>query len=105
MKTAISEREFTATVIELARLWGWRIYHQRPAGTARGWRTALSGDKGFPDLILAKGPRLIVAELKVGKNRPTADQALWIRAFQQAGVLAYVWYPADWRAIETLLAD
>jgi hypothetical protein len=52
---------------------------------------------------LLRPPRLLVAELKVGKNKPTAAQAEWLSAFRAAGVPAFVWRPQDWPAIEQAL--
>ena len=100
----LSEAEFTRMVLALARLRGWRSAHFRPARTSTGWRTAVSGDGvGFPDLLLVKGTVLIVAELKVGRNKLTPEQAVWIAAFEAAGVPAYCWRPCDWADIEAVL--
>lgn len=99
-----TEAGFTRTVIDCARLFGWRTAHFRPARTARGWRTAVQGDgKGFPDLVLVKGPRLVVAELKVGTRRAAPEQDEWLRAFRTAGVPAHIWRPEDWPEIERVL--
>ena len=101
----ITEDEFMRQVLELAKLRGWRTAHFRPARTKTGWRTAVSGDgKGFPDLILLRGNRMIVAELKVGNNTATPEQEAWIDAFAEVpGVLAFIWHPEDWPEIETVL--
>jgi len=105
MKLAITEAEFTAQVIAFARLHGWRVAHFRAARTAKGWRTPVQGDgKGFPDLILVS-KCVIVAELKVGSNKPTAEQDAWLWAFTLAGVPAYIWRPSDWDEIELVLGS
>jgi hypothetical protein len=106
VKAGPTEAAFTAQVIGYARLMGWRSAHFRPGMNARGqWMTAVQGDgAGFPDLILARGPRLVVAELKVGRNKPTAEQKKWLAAFEAAGVPAYTWRPADWPEIEDVLS-
>lgn len=96
----ITEAIFTTQVIELAQILGYRTAHFRPAMTAHGWRTAVSGDgKGWPDLVLLKGNRMIVAELKVGRNKATVEQLAWLDAFKAAGVDAFVWTPTDWDEI------
>lgn len=101
----ISEAEFTHMVIELARLRGWLVAHFRPAKTSKGWRTAVSGDgAGFPDLILVRGSKVLVAELKVGKNKVAINQGAWLHSFERAGIPAYVWRETDWQRIEKLLA-
>jgi VRR-NUC domain len=100
----ITEAEFLAQVLELARLCGWLCAHFRPARTNRGWRTAVQGDgAGWPDLLLAKGERLVVAELKVARRKLTAAQQQWLTAFRRAGVPAYVWRPEAWDEIQAVL--
>lgn len=105
MIPAITESAFQRQVLDLARLRGWRVAHFRPAQTAKGWRTAVSGDgAGFPDLILIRGPRLIVAELKRSrKEKVRPAQAEWLAAFEAAGVPAFVWTPDDWTEIVEIL--
>ncbi|HET9755290.1 MAG TPA: hypothetical protein VFP66_02210 [Candidatus Limnocylindrales bacterium] len=89
----ILERDLQDQVLDLARLLGWRVAHFRAARTAHGWRTPVSADgAGFPDLVLIRGRRLVVAELKRSvKNRPTPNQLDWLAAFRAAGVEVYVW--------------
>jgi hypothetical protein len=86
------ERDFQRTVIDLARRTGWRVHHTRPALTQRGrWLTPVQGDVGFPDLVLCRPPRLIVAELKRVGGRLTAAQRGWLDALGQragSGVLS-----------------
>ena len=101
-----TEKQFQQMVLQLAKLHGWRTAHFRPAMQRDGkWVTAVAGDgKGFPDTVLVKGGRLIFAELKVGRNKPTAEQRLWLAALGAVpGVTAALWTPADWDAIETVL--
>ena len=102
----ITEAAFQRQVLALAKLRGWRTAHFRPAKTTRGWRTAVSGDgKGFPDLVLIRGPVLIVAELKrSAKEKARPEQAAWLVAFANAGVMTYIWTPEDWDVIERVLA-
>jgi len=97
----MTEREFQSAVVELARLMGWRVHHTRPALTQRGrWLTPIQGDAGFPDLVLCRPPRLIVAELKRVGGKPTPAQRGWLEALQAcAGVECYLWTPNDWQEI------
>ena len=88
---SISEAEFTSAVVALFQLYGWRVCHIRPAKTAKGWRTAYEGHAGLPDIIAARGGVIIMAELKVGRNKPTADQVQWLEASGSP-----VWRPEDW---------
>lgn len=102
---AITEAAFTKQVLDLARVFGWRSAHFRPARTANGgWRTAVSGDGvGWPDLVLCRGAVILVAELKVGRGKATPEQQAWLAAFRAAGVPAFEWRPEDWEAIEAVL--
>lgn len=100
----LTEAEFTAQVLELASVLGWRAAHFRPARTAQGWRTPVAGDgRGFPDLILVRD-RVVAAELKVGRNCTTPEQDAWLEAFRGAGVPSYTWRPEDWDAIQATLS-
>lgn len=96
----VSEADFTRQVIALAELFGWLAYHPLPLRTAKGWATGTQGSAGFPDIALAKGGRVILAELKVGKNKPTVAQRRWIAA---SG--AYLWTPDSWPEIEAILGE
>ncbi len=100
----LTEAKFTKMVIDLAKLHHWRVAHFRPARTNKGWRTAMSGDVGFPDLVLAKAGRVVFAELKVGKNWPTAEQAVWLEALEGSQNLSCIWYPEDWDDIVRILS-
>lgn len=97
------EAEWQKSVIDLARILGWRIAHFRPAQTKHGWRTPVAADgKGFPDLILVRD-RVIAAELKSSTGKTSADQDAWLAAFEVAGVESYVWRPGDTdHVLETL---
>ena len=88
----MSEKEFMQQVIELATLYRWMVYH-----TFDSRRSCA----GFPDLLLLKNAALIVAELKVGDNKPTSEQRTWLDCWRLIpGALVCVWRPTDWKAIE-----
>jgi hypothetical protein len=95
------ERDFQRAVIDLARLMGWRVHHTRPALTQRGrWLTPIQGDAGFPDLVLCRPPRLILAELKRVGGKTTAEQQAWLDALASCAALeCYLWTPNDWDAV------
>ncbi len=100
-----SEAGFMATVIALAKLRGWACAHFRPARTARGWRTPCQADgKGWPDLVLVRGPRILAVELKLDGARPTPAQALWLARLRAAGLYAAVWVPSMFPEIAEILA-
>ena len=98
-RLAWSEDEFKEWVLGEAQRGGWMVHHDRPAMTQSGWRTAIQGDPGYPDLTLARGGVTILRELKSEKGRVTPDQEYWIKA---AG--AQVWRPSDWLMIQETLA-
>lgn len=100
----MTEAQFTRQVLQLFRLTGWRTFHARPARMKRGWRTAVSGSGvGFLDILAIKERRLLVVELKVGRNRTTPAQDAWLDAFTAAGVETFLWTPDDWLEIERIL--
>jgi hypothetical protein len=93
----MSESDLLAGVLDLARILGWRSLHLRPARTAHGWATAVSGDGvGFPDLLLVRRNRIVALELKAAKGRVTPEQAAWLDALREAGADARVIWPADY---------
>jgi hypothetical protein len=96
-RPSMTEADLLRGVLDMAGVLGWRSAHFRPGRTAHGWRTAVSGDgKGFPDLFLVRGRRLVAAELKAKAGRLTPDQALWLELLAAAGVEAGIWTPADY---------
>lgn len=102
----MTESQLLTAVIELAQHLGWRVAHFRPARTATGWRTAVSGDGvGFPDLILTRGGVVRAVELKSDRGKTTAEQDAWLDALCRAGVMTGIWRPRDWTsgAIERAL--
>jgi len=92
----VTEREWQRQVTQAAELFGWTWAHFRPAMTSKGWRTPVSGPMGagFPDLILARGERLILAELKVQDGRLTPAQRDVLDVLRHA-VEVHVWRPTD----------
>jgi len=93
----ITEADFQARVMQTAHLTGWMVAHFRPAMTQRGrWVTPMSGDTGFPDLVLARDGRVIVAELKRDKGIVSTGQMRWLSALGDYG---RVWRPRDWPEI------
>lgn len=92
---APTERQFQAAVVEAVRLCGWAVYHT--------WLSARSAP-GFPDLVLARPPRLLFAELKRDGAGLTPAQTAWGALLAACpGVEYHVWRPGDWPAIERAL--
>lgn len=101
-RLTLTEDEFLGQVIELAMRRGWLVHHQRPARTAQGWRSAIQGHAGFPDLVLVHltQRRALFVELKMPGRGLTGMQQAWQEAFEAAGLTACLWTPNDWSAIE-----
>jgi hypothetical protein len=90
------EAAWLATVRAAARHLGWMDYHVRDArGSAHG----------FPDLLLVRPPRCIVAELKSETGRLTKPQVAWLALFAACPHFeTFVWRPDDdWDAIQEVL--
>lgn len=106
---AMSESEFQQRVIVLAHAHGWRVAAFRKVRVQRKngsvyYETPVQADgKGWPDLALVRGERLIFAELKVGYNKPEPEQAQWLSDLTRAAEV-YVWKPKDMDEIESVLA-
>ena len=106
----VTEKEFQASVQELAVPCGWRTYHvhdSRRQVRDRGGLPAYVGDKdikGFPDLVLVRPPRTIFAELKKEKGRVTPEQRQTLNLLGECpGVETYLWRPSDWDQIMDIL--
>jgi hypothetical protein len=102
-KAAMTEKDWQLRIVGALKLFGWRHAHFRPLHTAKGWRTPVSGDAGFPDLVLVRPPRVIFAELKVGAP-VSPQQADWLSDLGRVpGVESYIWRPTDWDQVVELL--
>lgn len=87
----LSEAQFQAKVVALARANAWAAYHTHDSRRS---------EAGFPDLVMLRRGRLVVAELKVGSNKTTADQDKWLALFADLpGARVFRWRPEDWSEI------
>jgi hypothetical protein len=113
----MTEQQFTNEILAWAKRFKWRAFHVRNSGA--GGNTLVQGDKGFPDLVLVRPPRLVFAELKVGKagtlkGDPTPEQVEWLKALGECEVEpygmpgpsceTYVWRPESWDEIVKVLS-
>jgi hypothetical protein len=97
-----SEDQFLSKVIRWAKLNGWMVHHSRPARDPEGKvRTHLQGDKGLPDLILARDGEVLFAELKSNRGTFKPEQRTWL---QHLGDFGVVWRPRDWDEVQRRLA-
>lgn len=105
----MKEEYLQQQIIDLAHLHHWRVAHFRTARIQRKdgsvyYATPVQADgEGFPDLVLLKGNRVIVAEIKSEKGKLSDAQTEWLNAWELAGAEVYVWRPKDWETIEKRL--
>ena len=95
-RPAMSEEDLLRAVVDLAQLLGLLAHHSRPAWTGKGWRTAIVGDKGLPDLIIVGARGVLYRELKADKGRVSAEQRDWLDRLEQAGQDVALWRPDAW---------
>lgn len=94
----ISETDLQQTIVDYARLMRWLVCHYRPLANKNGrWQTPLLGDPGCPDLILARGGVVLLAELKRHGEHPSPSQKKWL---SQAGQQGRLWTPTEWNSGE-----
>jgi len=99
----LSEADFQTTVIGLAKLHGWLVFHPRPSLNRRGkWSTATQGHTGFPDLTIARHGVVLHVELKTERGRLSTAQRLWASAM---GDTYRLWRPSMWAAIYDELTE
>lgn len=91
----ISEPAWQSRVLDLARLRGWRAFHDHDSR-----RNAA----GLPDLLLVRADRLVAAELKSERGRLRRPQQEWLAALDRVpGVETYLWRPSDWSTVMAVL--
>lgn len=93
--TGASESHFQSRVVRLAKANGWAVFHVHDSRRS---------EPGFPDLVMIRAGALVVAELKVKRNKTTADQERWLKLFGEVpGVRAFRWRPEQWESIRAVL--
>ena len=95
---SMSEAALMEHIRALARRSGWLVYHTHDS---RG------SEAGFPDLVLCKPGRLILAECKTERGKVTEAQQQWIDMLRHSvpGVEAYVWRPSMLEDIARILTS
>lgn len=96
----MSEKVFQQHVEQFFRMNGWLVYHSYDSR-----RSA----PGFPDLCLVppekKPGKAMFAELKIGKNKATGAQMMWLDRLRKGGNRAYLWTPDSWDEIRRVATD
>lgn len=104
----MTEQQLANEIIGWAHKFKWLVFHVRNSGM--GGMTQVQGDKGWPDLFMVRGSRVIAAELKIEKRGtkrgdPRPDQWKWLDALANVGnelwhpIDCHVWRPEDLPAI------
>lgn len=112
MAARMSEEQLLSAVLETTDRFGWRSAHvgapMRYLPKARGGGAIPDKRaRGFPDLVLVRGTRLVFAELKSDTGRVTSEQQAWLDALDgvaaeffgaeiDAKVEVYLWRPHSW---------
>lgn len=90
----MTEKTWQDQVVELATLYRWVHFHVYDSRRS---------DPGWPDLVLARPPELLVAELKTDKGRLTTAQTDWLSRLAACGIETHVWRPRDFERVHARL--
>ena len=99
----MTEKQLQQAITDAAQLLGWLVYHTHDSRHSA---------KGFPDLVMVRGGRLLFVELKAEKGKLSPEQRAWFQALvsvsveidariddsfvENTGVVeVYVWHPTD----------
>ena len=80
----ITEKQFQARVVHLAKTLGWMVYHTYDSRKS---------EPGFPDLVLSRD-RVLFRELKTDTGKLTTAQKAWASTLQRSGADYALWRPA-----------
>lgn len=94
----LRENAWQAEVLRTARLCGFSLqYHP--------W-ISINSPSGWPDIVLVRPPRVIIAELKTDKGPLRPRQRVWLEALSACpGVEIYLWRPKDRENVIKILAS
>ena len=100
----LTEAQFQKQITDLAELFGWDWVHCRNARTLDSWRTPTSGTmaRGWVDLVLVRGNRLLFVEVKTDAGKLTPHQERVLDVLRLAAEV-HVWRPRDWSFIEAVI--
>ena len=91
----MKESELQARIVKLAESLGYLVHHEVDSRKSRA---------GFPDLVLCRSDRLVMAEVKTENGKLTKKQAEWLNTLRKSGTEAYLWRPSDMPLIARILA-
>ena len=98
LRNKMSETEFQAWVISVAKQSGWKHFHTYNSRRSVG---------GFPDLFLVNVKRDIslFVELKTATGKVRIEQRHWLTELRAVGQIACVWRPAQIDEIAEFLTE
>jgi hypothetical protein len=82
----ITEKQLREQIRDLVKIYGWRMAFTQ---------FSMMSPKGFPDLCLARPPRLVFAELKSEKGKTTPEQEGWLQDLRRISECGYVAGPLE----------
>ena len=104
-----NETQLLAAIVGVLKMVDGGLHHDRPARTEHGWRTAVQGDEGFPDLVIAAGGVYVFRELKGPYEKLSPAQYRWSQWLSpgwaeerhavpdhEAEVVFDIWRPMHW---------
>jgi hypothetical protein len=100
-----TEAQFQASVLEYARLRGWRWWRDTATNTPRRCsgcgmiRRTPRNAAGWPDIVFIRRPRIIFVELKAEDGKVSEEQQAWLDDLLACGQEAYLWRPSDWDTV------
>lgn len=101
-----AEADFQRMVVDMARKLGWTVFSlPRSAGVSARTGKVVSyvTSEGWPDLVLWRGTKAILRELKSDKGKVSPAQQAVGDGLLLAGWDWSVWRPRDWLEIEATL--
>ena len=107
---ALSEADFQKMVVDAAHLLGWRTFAVRKSAAISaktGKVVSYVTNSGWPDLVLWKGSKMILWELKSDSGKLSPEQALVLASLEDVEDVhrvGCVW-PRDWNEIVETLRD
>ena len=94
MAEPLAEKIVQDSIVELAGMLGWLVYHTHDSRRSQA---------GFPDLVLVR-ERVIYAEIKRVGKQPRPSQVEWLNALSRAGAEVYLWTEADYDEVAAILS-
>jgi len=95
---SLTHKAFQAAIVRLATAHGWKAHFTT---------NSRKSPSGWPDLVLARVGECLIAEMKVGTDTVSIEQAVWLQLLGTVpGLETYVWHGPDaWPQIEQRLTQ